>query len=154
MAVDRGDPDDRSRRQEVAELIVDAVKYYHSGANVRMLNPSGDPLLPWKLFAERRKPAWQRWGAVGVVRQVDRVGRWATADIDPRCRLQAGQIIRWSPIGAESPGPADKGRLPGAALVLAASGDEAVLHVPAAWGNVEHLEHARIEVIMAAPARR
>ena len=151
FVVYRGDPDDPSRRQAAAELVVDAVKYYHCGATVKMLKSAGGPLLTWE-FAERENPAWSRWGAVGVVRGVERTGRWATADIDPRCKLEVGQVIRWSPMAAESPGPADKDRLPGGALVLAVSSDEVVLHVPAAWGNLEHLEHARIEVIMAAPS--
>lgn len=150
FVVYRGDPEDPSRRQEAAELVVDAVKYYHSGAGVRMLNPAGGPLLAWE-FAERRKPAWRRWGSVGVVLTVDQSGRWATADIDPRCKLQAGQIVRWSPTAGAVSTPVEKDRLPGAALVLAASSDEAVLYVPAAWGDVAHLEHASVEVIMAAP---
>ena len=152
FVVYRDDPDDPSRRREAAELVVDTVKYFHSGANVRMLNASGGPLLSWE-FAERRKPAWRRWGEVGVVKQTDRVGRWATADIDPRCKLQAGQIVRWSPIAGDGPGPVDKDYPPGAGLVLAASSNEVVLYVPAAWGDSGHLDRARIEVILAAPAK-
>ncbi len=153
LVVYGSDPEDPSRRQEVADLIVDAVQYYHSEASVQLRNPAGGPLMSWRDFAERRKPAWRRWGAVGVIREVQPAGRWAVADVDPRCKLHVGQIVRCSPAVAESPGPPDRDRVPGAALILATSTDEAVLQVPAAWGDLEHLRHARVEVIMSTSAQ-
>ena len=152
FAVYRSDPEDPSRRQEVAELTVDAVKFYHSVAAVRMPAGGAEPLLPWE-FAERRKPPWPRWGAIGVVKQVDRAGRWATADVDPRCRLRVGQLVRCAPMATEGPRPPDKDQAPGAAVVLAGDRDEAILHVPPAWGDLEHLDHAQVEVLMDSPAK-
>jgi hypothetical protein len=152
FAVYRGDPEDPSRRQEVADLTIKTVEFYHSVATVRMLTGGPGPLLPWE-FAERRMPAWTRWGAIGVVKQVDRAGRWVAADVDPRCRLRVGQLVRWAPTATEGPSPADKDRAPGAAVVLAGDRDEAILHVPPAWGDLEHLDHAQVEVLMLQPAK-
>ncbi len=149
LVVYGSDPEDPSRRQEVAELIVDAVQYYHSEASVKLRNPAGGPLLSWRDFAERRKPAWRRWGAVGVIREVRQAGRWAVADVDPRCKLDVGQIVRCSPAAVDNVGPTERDLLPAAAVVLATSSDEALLYVPIAWGEPDHLDHARVEVIMS-----
>ncbi|HSW45501.1 MAG TPA: hypothetical protein VLM89_08015 [Phycisphaerae bacterium] len=147
FVVYRSDPENPSRRQEVAELTISATQFYHSEATVRMRDAGGGSLRQWD-FAERRTPPWMRWGAIGLIKRVDAAGRWAAADIDPRCKPRVGQVVRCSPTADAVSGSATGENVAGAAVILGVSSDEVVLHVPSAWGDPKHLDHARVEVSM------
>jgi len=146
--VRRPNLDVSARPREVAELTVRTVKEHHCGCDVRLLGDLETRLMPWD-WAERQVPPWPRWTPIGVVNQVDEIARSAVADIDAGSSLTRGQVVRWVPPvkGDQAANACD--RLPGAAIVLHVTSMQALLYIPPGWGDIEHLNSARVEARMS-----
>lgn len=141
----RSDPEDSARTWPVAQLTVQTVKVHHSGCNIRLLGDSKTRLMPWD-WAEREKPPWPHWVTAGVVKQVDQTARLAVVYIDTSISLARGQVVRWVPPAQADQTARAHDLLPGAAIVLNVTSNKAHIYVPSGWGDIEHLNHACVQV--------
>ncbi|GMU20552.1 MAG: hypothetical protein AMXMBFR13_06490 [Phycisphaerae bacterium] len=142
LIVRRPDATDPTVWRDIAELSVNAVNVDHATASIRLLTPEAERVRQWD-FAERRNPPWPYWRQIGMVERVDPSTRTAMAVLEPRSPATTGTVVRWTPTPEK---PTGGRKRPGSALVIHREGDQAVLYVPPAWGEVENLPRALVEL--------